>query len=605
MTDYLSVFDPDLRKTAILQNAHVIKEEQAVNQIYSLSFQLPGTDEKLAHCQPFHYFRYGSGQLYRRIRRPKSSSDTTVVTIECEHVIATLCDNVLFGSYTYGGTGTHTREVIEWILSHQTEQNWILKDCDFDFAYEYNWEQENLLNALYSVPKVFTQPYIWTFDTSVYPWRVSLKVVDEHAKPSYYIRAKHNLISDQADEDDTEICTRLYPLGYGEGINQLTIRDVNNGVPYLDAPAAVIEKYGIKEKVLTDRRYEDPETLMAFGRAVLAEMQQPALSRKFNVVDLYPITSSDIDLAEVGKVCGLTEDGSTAFITRTVRVLDDPGNLQIDLSTKSTDVASAIADMAERVRIESVYAQGATQLYQHSKDANATPEKGMIISLYFPKEMKQINKILLRLRLSKFRSYSQTMSSKSENMETSTSIGGQISTATGSSTFSGSTNTAVWFGRNITGASIKTSGSTGGPSGDLASHTHFVTIPNVQISIPASNLQHSHSIDFSQVGAHKHQIDLPSHWHYISLPPHSHSIAAGIFESGRPTAFQIYIKDELKATVDATSFEDDITMWLLDGTGMVPRDRWIDMEVRPNDNAYVIASVFVQGFVQSRGGGNY
>ena len=350
MMNYVNVYDMKLQKTAVLQNAYNITEEQELNKIYSLSFNIPSTDEKTAFCKPFHYFRYGTGQLYRRIKKPKQNAEVSVDTIVCEHVIATLCDNVMFGSHTFGGTGIKTREVIEYILSHQTTQNWILKDCDFDFAYEYNWEQENLLNALYSVPKVFTEPYQWTFDTSVYPWRVSLKRLDVNANPSYYIRAKRNLISDSAEEDHTNICTRLYPLGYGEGINQLTIKEVNNDIPYLDAPASVIAQYGIKEKVLVAREYETAETLKAYGQTMLDAFQIPAVSRRFDVVDLYPITSQDIDRAEVGKICKLTEDGTIAYITKTTRVLDEAGNLQIDLSTKSRNVAAEIADLADRVQ---------------------------------------------------------------------------------------------------------------------------------------------------------------------------------------------------------------------------------------------------------------
>jgi phage minor structural protein len=43
------------------------------------------------------------------------------------------------------------------------------------------------------------------------------------------------MVGIEKDEDPTEIITRLYPLGYGEGVNQLTISSVNNGVPYIDA----------------------------------------------------------------------------------------------------------------------------------------------------------------------------------------------------------------------------------------------------------------------------------------------------------------------------------------------------------------------------------
>lgn len=621
MMNYVNVYDMNLQKTAVLQNAYAITEEQELNKIYSLSFNIPSTDEKTAFCKPFHYFRYGTGQLYRRIKKPKQNAEISVDTIVCEHVIATLCDNVMFGSHTYGGTGTKTRQVINYILSHQTTQNWILKDCDFNFAYEYNWEQENLLNALYSVPKVFTEPYQWVFDTSIYPWRVSLKRLDVNANPSYYIRAKRNLISDSAEEDHTNICTRLYPLGYGEGINQLTIKDVNNGKPYLDAPASVIAQYGIKEKVLVAREYETAETLKAYGQTMLDAFQIPAVSRSFDVVDLYPITSQDIDRAEVGKICKLTEDGTIAYITKTTRVLDEAGNLQIDLSTKSRNVAAEIADLADRVRIESVYAQGATQLYQHSKDANATPQKGMIISLYFPSEMKQINKVLMRLKLNRFRSYSQTTDTNEVKVESTGSGGGVIKSTQGagegsafttSGPSSANTTSSGGLGSDVMTSQTALEGNTeyAEATNDYPRHRHFYYHGGHSHSISRGVFWHTHAMPHThdvQIswGAHTHTFQVDPHTHSVTLPPHSHKIAAGIFESGSPSAFDIYVNDQKKATVGARSYDDDITMWLLGSDGLVPRNRWIDLEIRPNDNAYVVASIFIQGFVQSRGGGNY
>ena len=102
-----------------------------------------------------------------------------------------------------------------------------------------------------------------------------------------------------------------------------------------------------------------------------------------------------------------------------------------------------------------------------------------------------------------------------------------------------------------------------------------------------------------------HSMQVNPHTHMITIPAHSHKIAAGIFESGSPSAFDIYVEGEKKETVDDRSFNDDITMWLVGSDGLIPRNRWIDLEIVPNDNAYVVTSIFIQGFVQSRGGGNY
>jgi hypothetical protein len=100
-------------------------------------------------------------------------------------------------------------------------------------------------------------------------------------------------------------------------------------------------------------------------------------------------------------------------------------------------------------------------------------------------------------------------------------------------------------------------------------------------------------------------VTIPNHTHTITIPAHSHEITAGIFESGNATGFSIYVAGRLVTTVNEKTYDGDITAWLLNSSNQIPRDSWINVEIRPNDLAYVVTSVFVQGFVQSRGGGNY
>lgn len=753
MTDMLNVYDRNRQKTAVLQNAFNIVEIHELNQIYSLSFCLPAEDEKVQYCQPRHFVRFGdTGELYR-IKAPKySDTDTGVISYDCEHVITTLCDNVLFGSFNIGGIGIYTGDVISFLLSKQGVQNWRLGTCSFQRQFEYLWEQENILNALYSVPKEFATQYMWTFDTVNYPWTINLVALDPTAIPEYYLRAKSNLLSSGTDIDYANICTRIYPLGYGEGVNQLTIQnatvDVNGNAvenggtrynkKYIDSPAAYQSKYGIVEKVLVDRRFENANSLYSYAKQMLDAYQEPAMSRSFNVTDLYPLTGQSWDDAEVGKICKMTQDDTISYITQTKRQYDKAGDLQISLSTKATDIASSVADLADRVRIESVYAQGATQLYQHSKDANATTDKGMVMSLYFPSEMRQINKVLMRLKLGSFRSYSSTTDSREVTVNTmenrvvtvstnSVELGGISTTYSGGGTTSSSGGTSVTVsgggasGQN-TGTkapsitvsasgqiSAPTTSQTSQPSTDVTSetiwagdnsmfytvpwsfaqntsgttvtgyqytatpgssafegHTHRIdSIPDhyhtalppgfqtsmykkdfshqhkiphyhtVSISASASGGSHSHSFNVPNHShtitahshnlpslSHNHSITLNGHTHALTLNPHSHKITAGIFESGNPTGFYVYVNGTKKTNIStvaygqtitsnadgllaSTSFEGDITQWILDNKNQIPRDQWIDIEIRPNDLAYVVSSVFVQGFVQSRGGGNY
>jgi phage minor structural protein len=718
MATMLNVYDRATRKkTAVLQNAFDIVETQEINQIYSLSFTLPAEDEKNKYCLPRHYVRYGeNGELYR-IKSPKVN-DTSVGTVvyECEHVITTLCDDIMFGSFIYGGMGVPTRETITWILSKQKTANWRLGQCAFARQFEYNWEQENLLNALYSIPKEFAASYMWTFDTTSYPWTINLVEIDKNATPEYYLRAKSNILASGTSADYANICTRIYPLGYGEGVNQLTIREATvdgagnpvesggtrYGLPYIQSPQSYINKYGIVEKVLVDRRFEQPNTLYGYAKSMLAIYQEPTMSRTFDVTDLYPITNKPLDDAQIGKICKLTKDDSIAYITKTVRQWDLAGDLHIDLSTKASDIASNVADLADRIRIESVYAQGATQLYQHSKDANATSDKGMNISLYFPSEMKQINKVMLKLELKRFRYYSSTTAGGG-SINTSTGSGGYTSTSTASgggtstSTASGggTTNTSVASGGggiSLTPSVSVTVSDTGlanwakkaNPYTDNAgvniacnnagdhshtvygntnnttpqssenyrhyhaidastsyaattgSHKHGVEADDHNHTIPRTNLQHNHPVSASvsvkvnnsasgQSGfSHSHTVNLPSHTHSFSVPSHTHTFSVpnhthtievgdhthtinpGIFESTEsPTKFDIYVGGTKKTTIESTRYSDDITQWLLNDKNLIPRNSWINVEIRPDKMAYVVSSVFVQGFVQSRGGGNY
>jgi phage minor structural protein len=72
--------------------------------------------------------------------------------------------------------------------------------------------------------------------------------------------------------DPSAICTRIYPLGEGEGINQLTIRDVNNGVPYIQSPKSVIDRYGVIERVWIDRkRQTSPNLSKASKNAIIKQ----------------------------------------------------------------------------------------------------------------------------------------------------------------------------------------------------------------------------------------------------------------------------------------------------------------------------------------------
>jgi len=237
-TDTIQVYNQQRQRVAFLQNASNIGYDLNINSLWIAGFSLPADDPKNIHCQPFNfveiYDRNKRIELFRIIGEDLERSTSAIIFYECEHVLATLLDDVLFQYHQVGNIGINTGQSIRYVIDRQTTRNWHLGQCDFTRQFEYKWENENLLSALFSIPKPFDEPYIWGFDTTNYPWVLTLKRID--GEPKSEIRYGKNMAIVTKNKDSRNLITRLYCLGYGEGDNQLDIRAVNGGIPYLDAP---------------------------------------------------------------------------------------------------------------------------------------------------------------------------------------------------------------------------------------------------------------------------------------------------------------------------------------------------------------------------------
>ena len=406
---YLTVYNLAREKEWVLKNAFDVIETKENNSVWELEFSIPKNEDDMKHCQPYWYVRYGdNGQMYRFTEQTKTNANESTVTYHCEHVIATLSDDVMFqGPYIIGNKGVYTDQVINFILDKQTVKNWVLGTCQPRRQFEYSWENENLLAALFSVPNCFATPYMWTYDTSSYPWKLNLVEINEDADPDFYLMAKKNILQSSESSSNLEICTRLYGLGEGEGVNQLTIKSVNNGLPYIQSSPEKIAEYGIVSRIFVDRRYQYPEMLKARMETLLHELETPSMKREFDIVDLYDMSPDDMYKAEVGKICLLKDDNTKVYITKTVKNWTVPGDMKITIATKATDISTSIADLADRQRIEQVYSQGASQVYSFNFSGNATDQYPLNGYVYFPEDLKYLNEVKLKVMIDPFRSYSK------------------------------------------------------------------------------------------------------------------------------------------------------------------------------------------------------
>lgn len=397
----LELYDRNLKRIAVLENAFDRTEERRLNGVGEYRFGMPADDPKAALLTPLSFVREEGGDYYRLIERSTRRGETGALTLAAEHALATLSDDLMFGQTSLPGT-LRTAGVLREILSRQTRALWQLGACDFDRAFGYAFSSENLLSALFKVPRLFTDDYLWQVDMRQLPWTLSLKALDTR-NVRFIVRAGHNLLSEESVISAAPLCTRLYLLGSGEGDDQVTIRPQNGQLPYLQSDAASIAKYGIISRLHVDRTAGDAATLLERGRALLKGMEAPREARTFEVADLYPVTGRDIDRAEPGDIARLAEDGAAAYVTGVTHRHDEPGGMALTLSSSPRDLTDDLIDLAEGQRVEQVYAQGASQTYATGMQGNATAQTPARARFQIPAQLRDAVRLKAKITLEPYR----------------------------------------------------------------------------------------------------------------------------------------------------------------------------------------------------------
>jgi len=539
----------------------------------------------------------------------EKDESTAQIKYECEHVLSTLLDDVLF--LYHDKLDASTADVIAYILEQQSVKHWRVGNVQITRYFSYKWENANLLEALFSITEPFDVPALWTFDTTTYPWTLNLVQPDE--LPTCEIREGKNLVGFQIERNPMSLYNRIYPLGYGEGVNQLTIKDVNNGVPYVE-DAESIAQYGVRATTWVDRRFENANALKASAIALLNEWKTPRVSWQVGAADISAITGEDIDRFKLGRVVRIVTDEYGAVDMRIVteskpNMSGAPGDIRLEIGNVKAKLDTTLADLDRRQRINELYAQGATSMLLIPHNDNADQSNPAVMRFYYPEEFVRINKCLLSYKTEEFRAYSRATKGGGATTQTTSSGGGTAkSTASGG----GSTQTSSAGGGttvsssnvDFAGANLRTDipyGSITPPyethehlvpllPGQLA-HSHSVTVPN-----------HTHSIS---IPSHTHDFDIPNHTHSVTIPNHTHDIEYGIYKlTTKPTSVTIKVDGNAVPGNKLEADNIDLIPYLSkDAKGNVLRG-WHTVEITPNNLGRINAQVSTQYFIQSRGGVN-
>ena len=627
------IFDRNMKRLAYLDNAISVGYTLEANSLWTATFTMPADDKKNQYCEPLNYVEIFDGDeridLFRIIGEDLERGDGATRFYNCEHVLATLLNDVLFQYHQCGGTGIRTAAVLNYILSRQTVKNWVLGSCGFTRQFEYNWENSTLLSALFAVPECFDSDYLWEWDTTGYPWTLSLIAPSEKLKSE--IRYAKNMTNIKKTLDATGLANRIYALGYGEGVNQLTIAGVNGGLPYVE-DALSIEKYGLCSTILVDTRYEVAENLKAYAKQILRESAEPYVSYEIGAIDLHRLTKDAFSRFRPGEIVRVIDDEDKINLrTRIVSVTKDdaqgdPVTVTVTLANKSQDIAGSISDLQSRALIGETYAQGSTnqQIYNFTDNADTTHPA--TLKLYISESVVRINKMLLNIQFEPFRAFERAV--KGGGGQTTSSGGGQTTSSGGGSTTSsgGGSTTSAGGGQTSGGTALESSNIIPNETNGQAVHNHGLsrnaklattedgkTVSGYQVFVWSGahvHPAHTHKISAHThtIGSHTHSVSAHTHTvqaHTHTISDHTHEIQFGIYEGSR--ASRAVIKVDGKTIPTPASYDNiDIVAYLSkDGSGKIQRNAWHTVEILPDTMSRIVGAVFSQTFCNSRGGGDY
>ena len=576
--------------TAILENAYDVSYEKIENEIGSIEFSMPLYDTKNLMIQELQYVELTDNEdeyigLYR-IMPSTIQKDKSNYTIKytAMHVLGTLLDSVLFGYHEL--VNRTTKDAINYVLGKQKTKHWVLKKCEFTRYFSYAWENENgLADALFSIPVAFDEDYIWQWNTQVYPFELSL--VKPPTEPICRIQEGYNMEGFEIETDPNNLVNRVYPLGAGEGINQLNIKSVNGGKEYVEDVDS-IKKYGLIEYVWVDQRFTIAQALKDNAINMLKKWSIPKVSWNVAAADLIKLTDAplEIDKLRVGTVVMINTNEYGSFNLRIKKesksdVFGAPQSINLELGNLKDDINTTMSDLRRKQQINETYSQGATNILNYSYQDNCESAYPAEIEFYLDDDVFHVNTVELTFKTKRYRGYtkavkgggSKTITSEAGGQSTQTSSAGgasrQTSSSGGASVRSttaggGGVSTSGAGGGSYQGGSTSAGGGSVQSSSAGGDHDHVMftgggvinhkwkdditasvynsksgtfiftggsgSTPDLRTAKSSGNHAHNvnvpnHTHGFSvSVPAHTHNVSIPSHSHQVSIPSHTHTV---------------------------------------------------------------------------------
>ena len=653
---------------AYLENAYEIEYTQALDTVSTCSIRLPADDPKAKYLDPNNLIEIEDngesvGLFWIEQIIKVKEANSIYYNIIGYHAINSLSRILLFGLHQY--TGLPVSETIQALLETEAEHggrkqvDWDFGGSDYDNVIDYSFENVSVYSALQSITKNWKEPNMWVYDTSVYPFKVSLRRMSNEITSR--LHSGYNLLELSVEDEYLAMANRYYALGSGEGVNQVNLlyaKDLESETEaqnehYYVENAGSIEKYGLRESILVDRSITEPSLLLLAANEKLDYYSRLDPIIKVRAADVWEETCQPIDHFVPGQVCRIIEpeldyDEPWRIIRRTKPDLTGkPGDVELILGRMYNTIANAIDKVYNRDQEEKRTSQGATNIWTQSFGDNADADHPIEFVFRLPDDLLNVNKCVLDFTVSHFRTYSKGAlgggggTSGSGTLHTTKAGGGGTS---GSGTLAttesggGGTSGAVtpdyvvnpgdpdhpyetdtyWdiYNPSLTNRKIEPFAETIPGSGNYQSPVQLgdPSDPNQMLLVFHHSHPHTHEVanHVHEVADHVHT--LKDHVHEVEdhthpLPEHTHDLEYGIYEEPTlaVTGVKIYVDGNLIGVSGLEGDGVDVLRLLTKGNdGKVIRGRHT-VKIVPSPSGTgdglckIDGSLYIQCFIQSRG----
>lgn len=279
----------------------------------------------------------GKGIVYR-VQSIKTDYGTNTPTIQLEHVIQCLGDQILFGEITAammgGGTTCTAKQAVQYILKRSSD--WTLGKWETNNpSNAYKFDGDTLLDALQTVKRTLDDCR-WTYDMTVYPFKLNF-IKKATANPCE-LRPGRNLVTVSRTIEKNGMYTRFFPIGKND----------------LHIPGEYVQKntgtYGVKEKAEVDTSRETVEDLRAWANQRLKIHAQPRVNVVADGLNLSAATGEDLDKLTVLRPCKIPlEEFSTTIEEEIVELnyrdkVNEPENVRVTMANEQEDVLKILAN---------------------------------------------------------------------------------------------------------------------------------------------------------------------------------------------------------------------------------------------------------------------